>query len=538
MPRDDQETAPFAPQEGGQAMVYRSREDEAPYPDMVYQAESEAEEENGESAPAEEAVYSYSHPLHRKKQPFRFLWVLLILLSAAALSGMGVYVFRLYSAYAPFRQRVGHMRSETFAQGVTVDQVPIGGMTRSQAEAALGSRSSQTDGQLWITVIADTQTFVITPNELPLERNIPSVLNTAYAVGRQGIRETVGTDITPFEYRYAHLLHTAQNPVSLFTTVTYDPEKVLELVNIIESKVNRQPVDAQLASFDSLTRSFTIADEVSGVELDAKDLYDQLIAALNRKDYTARIQARTEPVLPRITKAELMNSFTLLSSFTTMTTQDANRNQNISLVCRAVNHTLVMPGETFSLNAATGERTKEKGYLPALTIQDEEAAEEADGGASQVATTLFNAAAMANLTVLNRAPCPLPPDFVEMGRDASLRYPDQDLRFRNDTALPIFIVSDYQQNLCTVEIYGAAMEIGVSIQLETVVSSVQEPSGEPNYEFNAQLQKGTIREKKKARTGYTVETYKVFMKNGRELRRELLCTSVYDMVQRLLEYNN
>ena len=49
MPRDDQETAPFAPQEGGQAMVYRSREDEAPYPDMVYQAESEAEEEELEA---------------------------------------------------------------------------------------------------------------------------------------------------------------------------------------------------------------------------------------------------------------------------------------------------------------------------------------------------------------------------------------------------------------------------------------------------------------------------------------------------------
>lgn len=42
---------------------------------------------------------------------------------------------------------------------------------------------------------------------------------------------------------------------------------------------------------------------------------------------------------------------------------------------------------------------------------------------------------------------------------------------------------------------------------------------------------------KKARTGYTVETYRVYLRNGAEYRRELLCNSTYRMIQQLIEYN-
>ena len=44
-------------------------------------------------------------------------------------------------------------------------------------------------------------------------------------------------------------------------------------------------------------------------------------------------------------------------------------------------------------------------------------------------------------------------------------------------------------------------------------------------------------EKKKARTGYVVETYKVYKQNGVETRREWLCTSNYPMIQQVIEYN-
>ena len=46
-----------------------------------------------------------------------------------------------------------------------------------------------------------------------------------------------------------------------------------------------------------------------------------------------------------------------------------------------------------------------------------------------------------------------------------------------------------------------------------------------------------VQEKKKARTGYVVETYKIYRKNGVEYKRELLCTSTYKMIQQVIEFN-
>jgi vancomycin resistance protein YoaR len=60
---------------------------------------------------------------------------------------------------------------------------------------------------------------------------------------------------------------------------------------------------------------------------------------------------------PAVTKAEMMNNFALVAAFTTDTTSSKSRNNNISLACQAVNGTVLLPGESFSFNAATGERT-------------------------------------------------------------------------------------------------------------------------------------------------------------------------------------
>ena len=42
----------------------------------------------------------------------------------------------------------------------------------------------------------------------------------------------------------------------------------------------------------------------------------------------------------------------------------------------------------------------------------------------------------------------------------------------------------------------------------------------------------------KARTGYTVETYKVWYQNGKEVGRKRLHTSQYKMYQQTIQYND
>jgi len=410
-------------------------------------------------------------------------------------------------------------------------------MNRQQAENALKNHNAPGTSGLRITLYVDDRTWVLTENELPFERNLAAVLDTAYAIGRQGTAETIASDITPFEYRYQHLYHTASTPAYLYTQVTFDQVKLRELVGIIEGNINRDAVDAQVATFDFINRQFTFTEDIQGAHLDGENLYQQLLSTLNNKDFQAVISVESTPILPKVTKVELMNSFSLISSFTTETTSDANRNNNINLSCKAINGTVLMPGETFSFNTATGQRTLEKGYLPAAAIAGGTTIDEVGGGVCQTSGTLFNAAVMADMTILTRTPHTWPSNYVDKGRDATVNWPNLDFVFRNDRTEPIFIVAYYQQRKCTVEIYGASLGAGQSIDMETRILSTTHPPEEPIYEQNPLLEPGTVQEKKKARTGYVVETYKIYRKNGVEYKRELLCTSTYKMIQQVIEFN-
>ena len=508
-------------------MPDQNRQEDAGYPDWVVRSENALSAGNSGWAAGGNPSWRRHHTE----------WALIALVCAALLFLMCAYIVSLYQAYRPFQEKKAIVNQNTIAQGVLVDGLHVGGMSRTEAAAALQNQETASGGGLWLTVQADGQTWVITPNELPLERNTQAVLETAYAVGRQGSRETVASSVTPFEYRYQHLYHTVTSPVRLYTTVTYSAEKLWELVRIIETRINRDAVDAQVATFDFSTRSFTFTEDRQGAKLDADDLYRKIADALDRQQYTGTVSVSSQPLMPKVTRAELMNSFSRISTYTTATTSDANRNNNINLAAQAVTGTAVMPGETFSFNQATGQRTLEKGYLPAPAIAGGTTVDEIGGGVCQVSSTLFNAAAMADLTILSRSPHTWPSNYVEKGRDATVNWPNLDFTFRNDKETPVFIVAYYQQRQCTVEIYGASLGAGVSIDLITQLTAQIDPPQEPLYENNPLLPAGTVQEKKKARTGYVVETYKVYRQNGAETRREWLCTSTYPMIQQVIEYN-
>jgi hypothetical protein len=259
---------------------------------------------------------------------------------------MVAFTVSLYRAYKPFQQKKAIVEQNTIAQGVLVDGVHVGGMSRTDAAAAL-QKQETVSGGLWLTVQADGETWVITPKELPLERNTQAVLETAYAVGRQGSRETIASTLTPFEYRYQHLYHTATSPVRLNTSVTYSAEKLWELVRIIENRVSRPAEDAQVATFDFASRSFTFTEDRPGAKLDADALYRKIADLLDRQQYTATLTVQSEPIMPKVTRAELMNTFVRISTYTTTTTTDPNRNNNVNLACQAITGTAVMPGKPF-----------------------------------------------------------------------------------------------------------------------------------------------------------------------------------------------
>ena len=155
----------------------------------------------------------------------------------------------------------------------------------------------------------------------------------------------------------------------------------------------------------------------------------------------------------------------LVGGYTTIYGGVANRIHNVQLVSRLIDRTLIPPGSQFSFNRTTGARTPEKGFLEAPVIINGELQNGLGGGVCQVSTTVFNAAYEAGLPIDSRTNHALYISHYPQGRDATVNYPDTDLRFRNDTKKWLLLRTFVGSSSLTVNLYGSPT--GRRIESET-----------------------------------------------------------------------
>jgi vancomycin resistance protein YoaR len=149
-----------------------------------------------------------------------------------------------------------------------------------------------------------------------------------------------------------------------------------------------------------------------------------------------------------------MNIHELVSAYETIYGGDANRIHNVQLVAHLIDHHLIAPGEEFSFNKTTGERTAAKGFLEAPVIINGELQTGLGGGVCQVSTTTFNAAYEAGLKITARTNHALYISHYPLGRDATVNYPDVDLKFVNDTGHWLLVRTFVGSSSLTVALYG------------------------------------------------------------------------------------
>lgn len=436
-----------------------------------------------------------------------------------------------------YKQYRSYMNREVIYPGVFVDGVHVGDMTIQEAQEALSGETADLSAAFSVTVAIGDKTWTLDPSNVPVQRDLGNVLEKAYAIGRTNTTEIQTTMQTPFRQRANTAADLRTSGVNLTTSVSYDHEAVKTIVADIAAYVTRDPIDAQIQSFDYNTRTFTFTESQPGVTLDQDVLYQRITAALDKWEKGATVTADPIITQPSVTTEQMKESFTLIAAYTTQTTKDSNRNTNISLACQAINGTALMPGETFSFNKTTGQRTTDKGYKSAGAIAAGQSIEEVGGGICQVSSTLFNAVARANLEIVSRSPHAWPSSYVNIGEDATVNWPNLDFQFKNNTSSPVFIITYYKDRKMSAEIWGLSLGKGVSIDLESNVVRTMDPPSEVKYVYNAELAYGDSKTTVKARTGYVVETYKVWYKDGVETGRELLHTSTYKAYQQVIEYN-
>jgi len=133
---------------------------------------------------------------------------------------------------------------------------------------------------------------------------------------------------------------------------------------------------------------------------------------------------------------------------------EANRIHNVQLVAHLVDGTLIAPGATFSFNGTTGDRSAAKGFLEAPVIINGELQTGLGGGVCQVSTTVFNAAYEAGLRITDRTNHALYISHYPLGRDATVDYPDIDLKFVNDTPHWLLLRTFVGSTSLTVTLFG------------------------------------------------------------------------------------
>lgn len=464
-----------------------------------------------------------------ERRPFP-VWTLLVILGCAAVWVAGAKLYErqmaAYDSYAAIRQAVS---GDTFFPGVTLDGTPLGGMTLEEAQALVNDRKAQTAEAFSLVVAYGDRRWRITSQEVPMTFDAQTMLERAYAVGRTG----------SLEERYAQVQRVAAEGAHFQTGFSYDRDAIDRLVGVIGDSIDVEAKDAQVKAFDVNNRTFAFSDEEPGYRVNREKLAEDILAALDAHAYDRVIEPEVETLAPKVARAQLEGTFGLVASFTTQTTKDADRNNNIALSANALNGRVVLPGETMSFNESTGQRTGAKGYREAGAIAGGILVDDTGGGVCQTSSTLFNAVVRADLTIVKRTAHSWPSSYVEKGEDATVNWPSLDFVFKNDGPYPVFVVAWYADQAVTIEIYGQMLKDGMTIDLESTVTKTIRPSNDILYTLDPSLPVGTRQSGRSKRTGYEVETYKVYKDSaGKEIERKKLWTTTYRATQKEILYND
>jgi vancomycin resistance protein YoaR len=200
-----------------------------------------------------------------------------------------------------------------------------------------------------------------------------------------------------------------------------------------------------------------------------------LAAALAPQQRTARVVVAYAQ--PKVSTAQVraMGITTRVGSYETIYGGDPNRIHNVQLVARLIDGKLVAPGATFSFNGATGARTAEKGFREAPVIINGEVTSGLGGGVCQVSTTVFNAAYEAGLKITERTNHALYISHYPQGRDATVNYPDVDLKFVNDTPHWLLLRTYVGSYSLTVDLYGSPLHRRVVTDTRPLVTTGPAP---------------------------------------------------------------
>jgi len=277
---------------------------------------------------------------------------------------------------------------------------------------------------------------------------------------------------------------------------------------------------ARDAGFRPIGRRIRVVPAVTGTRVDPGEAAAAVLAAGGETGTARRAPLPTVATQPALTTkaAKRLGVRELVSTFTTtFNAGDVPRVHNIGLIAAAVDGSLVRPGEVFSMNRATGERTAAKGYRTAHVIRNGEIVDGLGGGVCQAGTTMFNAVFFAGLPVPERRNHSLHISHYPMGRDATLNWPGTDLKFHNDSPYGIYITGHATASTLTFTLWSTSSGYQVAFTT-SAASNFRDPP--TRYEDDPTLAKGEEVVEEQGASGFDVTVSRTVTKGGAVVRRD------------------
>lgn len=249
----------------------------------------------------------------------------------------------------------------------------------------------------------------------------------------------------------------ASDPDDPRLTAIIDPSRMKADLDMITAGLDPgfAPQDAQFAIVDD---AVTIIPGVDGEGVDAEKTARHLSDVLfSGKEAPREVPLSLGPVPPAVAAQDLeaLGITEMITTFTTSYPPDAaNRVSNIHLVSDILNNSLIAPGAEWSYNGTTGNCTADRGFLPANAINGAVFVEEVGGGICQVASTVYNVILDAGFPVLDRTFHSRYSDFYPFGRDATVSWPNPDLKFQNDSPYWLLLTVTYTDSTVTATFWG------------------------------------------------------------------------------------
>ena len=474
---------------------------------------------------------------------------------------------------------LANVNSEDIQDNITILGIDVSGLTKDEAKEKVNNMLKDrlvTD----IILKHNEESYSFVPNEIQFQYDINTVVDEAYAVGRNGnIFENNFTilkqknnklDFTPrialnqemidaiqpklnegFEDRVRQpeynrdgntitivqgkngykvnmeLLKKEIINKMLLTTYNTDPIEIPVVegkcdpidIEALHNTIYKEPVNA------SFTKDpYKIIASETGLDFDISIDEAKALITGDKEEYTIPLKT----LYPSVTTDDIgIEAFpNRLATYTTnYSSSSSSRANNVALAAEKIDGTVLMPGDVFSYNDTVGRRTKQAGFQEAPAYANGEVVSEVGGGICQVSSTLYNTVLRANLEVVDRTNHMFQVGYVPIGTDATVSWGAPDFKFKNNREYAIKIVSSTSGRNLTIEIYGLNQDDDCDVEIVSYRTGTV--GYRTTYTTDSSLDSGETKVIQSGSNGATSVTYKVFKKDGEEIGREEVSRDTY-----------